>query len=45
MLFLIMMEVFSKMVKRMEGARLLSGFRVDGRRGRGGMCFAFAVCE
>ena len=35
MLFLVMMEVFSRMVKRMEGAGLLSGFRVDGRRGRG----------
>ena len=29
------MEVFSRMVKRMEGAGLLRGFRVDGRRGRG----------
>ena len=29
------MEVFSRMVKRMEGAGLLSGFRVDGMRGRG----------
>ena len=35
MLFLVMMEVFSKMVKRMEGAGLLSGFRANGRRGRG----------
>ena len=35
MLFLVMMEVFSRMVKRMEGAGLLSGFRVDGRRGKG----------
>ena len=32
--FLVMMEVFSRMVKRMEGASLLSGFRTDGRRGR-----------
>ena len=39
-----MMEVFSRMVKRMEEAGLLSGFRVDGRRGRGGKCFTFAVC-
>ena len=31
MLFLVMMEVFSRMVKIMEGARLLSGFRADGR--------------
>ena len=30
-----MMEVFSRMVKRMEGAGLLSGFRTNGRRGRG----------
>ena len=35
LLFLVMMEVFSRMVKRMEGAGLLSGFRADGRRGRG----------
>ena len=35
MLFLILMEVFSRMVKRMEGAGLLSCFRADGRRGRG----------
>ena len=35
LLFLVMMEVFSRMVKRMEGAGLCSGFRADGRRGRG----------
>ena len=35
MLFLVMMEVFSRMIKRMEGAGLLSGFRADGRRDRG----------
>ena len=35
LLFLVMMEVFSRMVKRMEGAGLLSGFKADGRRGRG----------
>ena len=35
LLFLAMMEVFSRMVKRTEGAGLLSGFRADGRRGRG----------
>ena len=34
MLFLIKMEVFSRMVKRMEGQGLLSGFKADGRRGR-----------
>ena len=36
-LFFVMMEVFSRMLKRMEGAGLLRGFRVDGRRG-GGEC-------
>ena len=35
LLFLVMMEVFSRMVKRMEGVGLLSGFKADGRRGRG----------
>ena len=35
MLFLVMMEVYSRMVKRMEGARLLRGIRADGRTGRG----------
>lgn len=35
MLFLIMMEVFSRMVKRMEGVGFLSGFRADGRSDRG----------
>ena len=35
MLFLVTMEVYSRMVKRMEGPRLLRGFRADGRRGRG----------
>ena len=35
LLFLVMMEVFSRMVKRMEGAGLFSDFRVDGKRGRG----------
>ena len=34
LLFLVMMEVFTRMVKRMEGAGLLNGFRADGRRGR-----------
>ena len=37
MLFLVMMEVFSKMMKRAEGVGLFRGFRVDGRRG-GGVC-------
>ena len=31
LLFLVMIEVFSRMVKRMEGAGLLSGFKADGR--------------
>ena len=35
LLFLVMMEVFSRMVKRMEGAGLFSDFRVDGKRDRG----------
>ena len=35
MLFLVMMEVFSKMMKRAEGAGLLRGFRANGRRGGG----------
>ena len=35
MLFLVMMEVFSKMMKRAEGASLLRGFRVAGRQGGG----------
>ena len=35
MLFLVMMEVFSKMMKRVEGSGLLQGFRADGRRGKG----------
>ena len=39
LLFLVMMEVFSRMAKRMEGAGLLSGFRADGRRGRGECIF------
>ena len=34
-LFLVMMEVLSKMMKRAEGADLLRGFRADGRRGEG----------
>ena len=37
LLFLVMMEVFSKMIKRVEGAGLLRGFKADGRRG-GGLC-------
>ena len=37
MLFLIMMEVFSRMLRRVEGASLIRGFKVEGRRG-GGEC-------
>ena len=37
MLFLVMMEVFSTMMKRVEGAGLLHGFRADGSQG-GGEC-------
>ena len=33
--FLVMMEVFNKMMKRAKWAGLLRGFRADGRRGRG----------
>ena len=42
MLFFIMMEVFSRMLKRVEGAGLLRGFRVDGRRG-GGECVSYLL--
>ena len=35
MLFVVMMEVFSKMMKRAEGAGLLRGFRVASRQGGG----------
>ena len=35
MLFLIMMEVFSRMLKRGEGAGLISGFKAHGRKGNG----------
>jgi len=31
MLFLVMTEVFSRMMKRVEGSGLLHGFRADGR--------------
>ena len=37
MLFLVMMEVFSKMMKRAEGTGLFRDFRADGRRD-GGVC-------
>ena len=42
MLFLVMMEVFSKMMKRVEGAGLLRGFRADGRRG-GRVCVSYLL--
>ena len=39
LLFLVMMEVFSKMMKRVEGAGLLRGFRADGDyKGTGPRC-------
>ena len=37
MLFLIMMEVFSTISRRLEGVSLIRGFKVKGRRG-GGEC-------
>ena len=37
MLFFIMIEVFSRMLKRVEGAGLIRGFKAEGRRG-GGEC-------
>ena len=37
LLFLVVMEVFSKMIKRVEGVGLLRGFKADSRRG-GGVC-------
>ena len=40
-----MMEVFSRMLRRVEGASLIRGFKVEGRRG-GGECVShllFAV--
>ena len=37
MLFFIMMEVFNRMLQRVEGAGLIRGFKADGRRG-GGEC-------
>ena len=37
MLFLIMMEIFCRMLKRVDGAGLLRRFKADGRRG-GGEC-------
>ena len=36
-LFLIMMEVFSRMLRRVEGAGLIRGFKAEDRRG-GGEC-------
>ena len=42
MLFLVMMKVFNKMVKRAKGVGLLRGFRADGRRG-GGVCVLYLL--
>ena len=36
-LFFIMMEVFSRMLRRVEGASLICGFKAEGRKG-GGEC-------
>ena len=41
MLFLVMMEVFSRMVGRMEGVGLLHDFKAVGRRGGGNV---FHIC-
>ena len=35
MLFLVMMEVLSRMLKRVEGAGLIRGFKAVGKRGEG----------
>ena len=37
MLFLIMIEVFSRMLRRVEGVSLIRGFKVEGKKG-GGEC-------
>ena len=37
MLFLIMMEVFSRMLRKVEGVGLIRGFKAESRRG-GGEC-------
>ena len=37
LLFLIMMKVFSRMLRRVEGADLICGFNLEGRR-NGGEC-------
>ena len=42
MLFLVIMEVFSKMMKRVEGAGLFRGFRANGRRDGGVSHLLFA---
>ena len=39
MLFFIITEVFSRMLKRVDGAGLIRGFKADGRRG-GGECIS-----
>ena len=44
MLFLIMMEVFSRMLRRVEGADLICGFKAEGRRG-GGECVTHLLFE
>ena len=39
MLFLVIMEVFNRMLKKVKDAGLLHGFKADGKRVEG-MCFA-----
>ena len=43
MLFLVMMEVLSRMLKRVEGAGLIRGFQAVGSRGVG-ECLASSIC-
>ena len=44
MLFLILIDVFSRMLRRVEGAGLIRGFKVEVRRD-GGECFSSIVCR
>ena len=37
MLFLIMMKIFGRILRRVEGASLIRGFKVEGKKG-GGEC-------
>ena len=42
MLFFIMMEVLSRMLRRVEGASLVRDFKVEGRKG-GGECVTYLL--